>query len=159
MRRRIVVAVVAVVSMLFVGSYAVPATGVPSLGKVYRVAKKALRTAKKAKRGPRVVERAREDIPAAPLDFAEFDVKCPAGYTAVGIGLGLGPLQPVFFASYGGGALGSMANPSSTTVYTGDAFVECVKSAGYTSASVPRMTKSKALRELREAEAEVRAAR
>jgi hypothetical protein len=89
---------------------ATPAVGVPSISKVYRVAKKALRTARTANKGPKVVERQRLDIPAAPNDFAEFDIRCPRGYTAVGIGLGLGALDPTFFASYGNGTLGSMYN-------------------------------------------------
>jgi hypothetical protein len=91
-----------------------------------------------------VIERARTDIPSAPFDFAEFDIQCPSGYVAVGIGLGLGPPEPVFLASYGDGALGSMANPSDTETFTGDAFVECVKSRGYSmqSASVPRMQRA-----------------
>jgi hypothetical protein len=119
---------------------ATPAVGVPSISKVYRVAK-ALRTARTANKGPKVVERQRLDIPAAPNDFAESDIRCPRGYTAVAIGLGLGALDPTFFASYGNGALGSMYNSSDTAVVSGDAFVECVKSRSYTSqsASVPRM--------------------
>jgi hypothetical protein len=57
---------------------ATPAVGVPSISKVYRVAK-ALRTARTANKGPKVVERQRLDIPAAPNDFAEFDIRCPRG--------------------------------------------------------------------------------
>jgi hypothetical protein len=136
-----------------------PAVGGPSISKVSRIAKKALKTgrtankrAKTALRGPRVVEVSQEDIAAAPNDFAEFDVRCPRRYTAVGIGLGLGALEPVFFASYGGGALGAMFNPSTTTVFTGNAYVECVKSAGYVSSARVFRSKGEASKALRSAE-------
>jgi len=140
-----------------------PAVGGPSIGKVSAIAKRALKTGKSAnkrsktalrvaRRGPLVVERSQKDIPAAPGGFAEFDVKCPGGYTAVGIGLGLGALEPVFFASYGGGALGSMFNPSGSSVFTGGAFVECVKSAGYVGSARAFRSRGQALRALRRAE-------
>jgi hypothetical protein len=158
--RGIVAAALLVAVTLTIG-FAAPAVGVPSISKVYRVAKKALKTGQSAKKGPKVIERQRVDIPAAPGDFAEFDIRCPRGYTAVGIGLGLGALEPVFFASYGNGALGSMYNPSDTTVFNGDVFVECVKSSGHStrSASVPQMSRGEAIRRLHEAEADAVAAR
>lgn len=148
-----------IAALLLAAGLVSPAVGVPSLASVARTAKKALKTARGASRtaksarstanradaGPLVRQVKAEDIPAPPGGFARFDLKCPAGHSAVGIGLGLGALEPVFFASYGTGALGSMFNSSATTAYRGDAYVECVESGGYSSASVPRMTKQRAL--------------
>lgn len=161
----------AITAIVLALAVAVPAAAGPSLSSVAKKAKKALSTAQKANKtantaltlalaGPPVAHREQKDVPALPQDFAEFDVKCPAGYYAVGIGQGLGALIPVFFASYGGGALGSMFNPSTSSTYKGSMYVECVKSAGRisrASASTPRMTKTEALSRLRQAEADAAA--
>ncbi|HEX8067997.1 MAG TPA: hypothetical protein VF520_15880 [Thermoleophilaceae bacterium] len=168
-----------IAALAFAIAFAVPAAGVPSISSVSKTAKKALSQATSAKKtarearslaidaaevalaGPPVITRERKDIPAPPNDFARFDITCPDGYSAVGIGLGLGALEPVFFASYGRGALGSMFNPSSSSTFNGSVYVECVKTSGHQveAASVPHMTKAEAQAEAAAAEAEARAAR
>jgi len=152
-------------AFLFSASFVSPAIGGPSLRSVARTAKKALRTAKKANRTakkalrnsgpPGIVSVDQKDVPAAPNDFAEFDVKCPGGTRAVGIGMGLGALEPVFFASYGSGALGSAFNPSTSQVFTGDMYVECVEGFPATVSSTRRLTRTAALRERNRREQEM----
>jgi hypothetical protein len=159
---------VALAALLFTASFVSPALGGPSLRSVARTAKKALRTAKKANKTakkayrnsgpPGIVSEEQTKVPAAPGGFAEFDVKCPSGTRAVGIGMGLGALEPVFFASYGSGALGSAFNPSQTSVYDGDMYVECVEGFAATASSTKKLSRSEALRERRRRERQVLAA-
>lgn len=153
MKRSLILVLVTVIVALS-GSEAVSG---PSIGTVNRTAKKALSRANaalsKANAGPYVIETSQRNVPASPFDFARFDVRCPGGYVAVGIGVGNGALEPVFFASYGGGALASMFNPSDRTVYTGDLYVECVKASGYAASAGARPTKPQVERSLAAAEA------
>jgi hypothetical protein len=168
-KHRTATVAVALAAVFLFASLVSPAVGGPSLGSVAKTAKKALRTAKKAnsraKRAlrrsgpPGIVSLGQEEVPAAPQDFARFDIRCPGGTRAVGIGMGLGALEPVFFASYGTGALGSAFNPSSTTVFSGDMYVECVEGFAARASSTRQVTRKQALRELRRREKEALATR
>lgn len=177
LRYRSALAATVLISALLAASVASPAFGGPSVGQLAKVAAKALKVGKKAKKKSRVAQRTAnaaqatadsaldqsgppgivslsQEGTAPPSDFVEFDVQCPAGTRAVGIGQGLGALEPVFFASYGGGALGAMFNPSETTSFSGNFYVECVE--GFAATVARRSTgKSEALDELRERKQEV----
>lgn len=93
---------------------------------------------------------------AAPNDFARFNVACPAGYVAMGHSLGLGALELVSVLNYGNGYLGSLFNPSTQSVFTGQVYVQCAQGTGGVAAS-RRVTKSDALRQVGQAEAARRA--
>jgi len=166
--RRVRLAVVLVAALLFTASYALPAVGAPSIGMVYRLAKKALKTANKADRKatkalsgglvfPTEVTLVNGGtVNVAPLGFGRWDVKCPADASAVSANIGNGALDYVYVGSYGSGMRVSLGNPSTTTTYSGNVQVSCVFTGGTTVTARAAMrrhpSKAAVTRQMRQAE-------
>lgn len=96
---------------------------------------------------------------ALPLDFAEWTVNCPPGYAPTGHGAGYGALEPVFEGPVPTGYIASMFNPSTTSTYSGNFYVVCVKGTWSAAARRGAPTKATMLRRRVAAERAVTAER
>jgi hypothetical protein len=104
-----------------------------------------------AQAGPTTVQISSGDVSAPPNDFAEFDVRCPAGFVPTGFGPGLGALEMVAALPTPDGYLASYFNPSSSTSYKGSLYVVCERGQ-YQSAAAKRLPRRLAGDRLRQAE-------
>jgi hypothetical protein len=153
----------ALVAALAVG-VAWPAGASPGsvASKALRLAAKATRTAKHADKTARqaltetragavTVHVGSGDVPAAPKDFAEFDVKCPEGFAPTGFSSGLGALELVAALATPDGYIGSYFNPSDSQVFSGSLDVICINGR-WTSLTKPVLSRRAATSRLRDLE-------
>lgn len=180
------VAVVGVLGAFLAATVVSPAVGGPSVSKIARQAKVALKIGKKANRGARIanrrsgrahrlaftanekgdmalgrvgtvaITRVKQEVSAPPGEFARFDVRCPDGHVSVGHGVGNGALDPVITVPQGNGYIASMSNLSGSDTFSGILYVVCAEGAA--KAAISSAGRSAALRARHAAERDALAA-
>jgi hypothetical protein len=145
MLRRLVIATTSLVIVLGAFSLVSPAFGGPSLG---RMASSALGLARQADgrsktalkiatAGPRMWYVSQE-VSVAPQAFKTAAVRCPVNYLVTGSAMVNGAITPIGQTVAASAVLFDGYNPSTSQTFSYTAEVNCVRSAGFNTTTVPQ---------------------